>query len=161
MTSVPSCAGRCPGRCVVSGSRDHTTRLWDLRCRAETARLQGHTGPVTALAVLPDGRLASGSRDKAVRLWDLSGGAETVRLQGHDGPVTALAVLPDGRLASGSLDKTVRLWDLSGGAERRRREVSLHRRRRAGLCPETLRQGLPCRGPARAPPTTRACRDDP
>ena len=84
---------------------------------AELTRLEGHTGGVKSLVLLPDGRLASGSHDTTVRLWDLVHGAETSRLEGHTSDVTALAMLPDGRLASGSSDNTVRLWDLSTGTE--------------------------------------------
>ena len=69
---------------------------------AETARLEGHSGAVSALCVLPDGRLASGSDDGTIRLWDVQRGAETARLEGHSDWVSALCVLPDGRLASGS-----------------------------------------------------------
>jgi WD40 repeat protein len=83
----------------------------------ETARLDGHSAAVSALCVLPDGRLASGSADNTIRLWNLTRGAETARLKGHFDDVTALCVLPDGRLASGSSDNTMRLWDLTRGAE--------------------------------------------
>jgi hypothetical protein len=83
----------------------------------EIAHLEGHTGRVTALGLLPDGHLASGSADGTIRLWDLSSGAETSQLEGDSGGVTALWLLPDGRLASGSADGTIRLWDSSAGVE--------------------------------------------
>lgn len=76
--------------------------------------LKGHTAEVTALASLPDGKLASGSRDKTVRIW-----TDTTcvrRLTGHTAGVTSLAVLLDGNLASGSLDTTVRFWDADTGS---------------------------------------------
>ena len=68
---------------------------------------------MTALAVLPDGKLASGSAACEVCVWDTGSGACELTLAGHTGSVLALAVLPDGKLASGSWDKTVRVWDLS------------------------------------------------
>ena len=40
--------------------------------------LEVHSGPVLALAVLPDGRVASGSNDRTVRVWELGGGAASV-----------------------------------------------------------------------------------
>src|SRR5271166_5339666 len=79
--------------------------------------LEGHTGPVRAVAVTPDGcRAVSASDDQTLRLWDLSTGQTIRTLEGHTGPVYAVAVTPDGRCAvSASWDQTLRLWDLSTG----------------------------------------------
>ncbi|MBP9726692.1 MAG: protein kinase [Gammaproteobacteria bacterium] len=76
--------------------------------------LEGHTKPVRALAVLPNGQLASGSEDNTIKLWDARGGC-VATLAGHTSGVTALAALPNGQLASGSWDNTIKLWDARGG----------------------------------------------
>jgi len=82
----------------------------------------GHEGPVTSVAVTPDGRhVVSGSRDNTVRLWALATGKEVQRFTGHQSSVNSVAVTPDGRhVVSGSWDNTVRLWDLATGQEVRR-----------------------------------------
>jgi cytochrome c len=70
---------------------------------APAAELRGHGGPVRALAVSPDGRLAmSGSFDQSAILWDVEGGAALGVLRFHDGAVNAVAALPDGRFATGA-----------------------------------------------------------
>jgi len=68
--------------------------------------------PVSALAVLPGGRLAAGCDDSKVRIADVDAGVVAATLEGHSGSVAALAVLPNGVLASGSRDGTIRLWNV-------------------------------------------------
>ena len=79
--------------------------------------LQGHTAPIVALAVSPDGAtLASAAWDNTVRLWPLAGGAPRV-LEGHSQNVNGVAFTPDGKsVVSASYDLTVRIWPLDGGA---------------------------------------------
>ncbi|KAI5912223.1 DUF4062 domain-containing protein [Thauera sp. 2A1] len=117
---IPGISALCTSvRKKVAGSPATVLLPSTASLRLETALLgvlEGHGGDVSALAILPDGRLASGSIDHTIRLWDLSKGIESQVLEGHGGWVKALAVLPDGRLVSGSRDATIRLWDLAGGS---------------------------------------------
>ncbi|CAO4173048.1 c-type cytochrome [Methylorubrum populi] len=81
------------------------------------AQMRGHGGPVRALAVTQDGRLAiSGGFDQAAIVWGLDTGTALSVLRFHEGAVNAVAVLPDGRFASASEDGRIALWRL-GGAE--------------------------------------------
>ena len=75
-------------------------------------RLVGHTGPIFALSVSPDGQtLASASADRTVRLWDVAEGKERAMLLGHDQPVHGLAFGADRRtVVSAGLDGTARVW---------------------------------------------------
>jgi RNA polymerase sigma factor (sigma-70 family) len=83
--------------------------------------LKGHTDPILALAISPDGKtLASGGWDTTVRLWDVATGNELRTLDGHRNQVYTLAFAPDGKtLASGSWDRTVRLWNVATGKQLR------------------------------------------
>ena len=109
------------GKTIVSGSRDHTVKVWDLATDRELRTLKGHTDSVDAVAVTPDGcTIISGSRDKTVKVWDLASGRDLRTLRGHNRRVTAVAVTPDGcTIISGSRDKTAKVWDLATGRELR------------------------------------------
>jgi WD40 repeat protein len=103
--------------------------------------LQGHKGPVCAMAFTPDGsKLVSGSgdrfafdfgfggkpgtraktlgvRERAVKVWDLATMQEIVSLNGHTSPVRSLAISPDSTtIFSGSRDSTVRFWSVPDAA---------------------------------------------
>ena len=82
--------------------------------------LTGHTGPVTAVAIAPDGSwLATTSSDGTLRIWDAATGQPRATLTGHENPVTAVAIAPDGSwLATTSSDGTLRIWDAATGQPR-------------------------------------------
>ena len=84
------------------------TLLWPASAGAE---LRGHGGPVRALAVAADGRLAiSGSFDQSAILWNLDDGAALQVLRFHAGAVNAVAGLPDGRFLTGGEDGRIAVW---------------------------------------------------
>jgi cytochrome c len=102
------------GRVATAGA-DGRIALWSAGKQEPDTVLVGHTAPIAALAVSPDGTtLASASWDHTVRLWPLAGGASRV-LEGHTQNVNGVAFTPDGSaVVSVGYDLTVRIWPFSG-----------------------------------------------
>src|SRR5258705_8118085 len=102
-------------RAATAGA-DGRIAIWTAGNAQPDAVLEGHSAPIVALAVSPDGAtLASASWDQTVRLWPLAGGGARV-LEGHTQNVNGVAFEPDGRaLVSVSYDQSVRIWPVSGG----------------------------------------------
>ncbi|KAK7038199.1 WD40 repeat-like protein [Favolaschia claudopus] len=120
---------------IVTGSRDHTLRVWTLPKPGEAGYscfdegdpddaddnpyhrlfLEGHDHAVRALAAR--GRtLISGSYDCTVRVWDLVTGDCKWVLVGHTQKVYSVVLdIPRQQACSGSMDGTVRIWDLKTG----------------------------------------------
>ena len=104
------------GRAVTAGA-DGRIAIWSDGKQQPDTVLQGHTAPIVALGVSPDGAtLASAAWDNTVRLWPLAGGAPRV-LEGHTQNVNGVAFTPDGKaVVSAAYDLTLRIWPLDGGA---------------------------------------------
>ncbi|MCP2322907.1 WD40 repeat protein [Hamadaea flava] len=105
------------GRWVATCDVDDVLRAWD----PLTGRVLLRGTGVTALAALPDGRLAFGRTNGEVRLSAIPTPWQQPALRGHTGGVDQLTVAPDGTwLASVGGDETVRVWDLATATERAR-----------------------------------------
>ena len=104
------------GRVVTAGADAHIA-IWTQGKPDPDKVLDGHSGPIVALAVSPDGKwLASASWDHSVRLWPLDGGGAPRVLQGNAMNVNGVAFSPDGSdLVSAGYDTTLRIWQLAGG----------------------------------------------
>ncbi|NJN21803.1 MAG: DnaJ domain-containing protein [Leptolyngbya sp. RL_3_1] len=108
------------GNRLITGSHDHTVKIWNAEGRA-LKTLRDHDRPVCAVAVSGDGKwVASGGVDQAIRIWELRSGKLVQSFQGlfsgHSDTIAALAFHPNSPvLVSASHDRTVRLWDLKSG----------------------------------------------
>jgi WD40 repeat protein len=104
---------------LISGSEDHTIKVWDIATGQEIYTLTGHTGSVLTLVLTSDGKqVISGSADHTIKVWSLETGQEIYTLRGHQGIIPTLALSSDGKiLYSGSEDKTVKLWSLESQRE--------------------------------------------
>ncbi|KAG8743264.1 SCF ubiquitin ligase complex subunit cdc4 [Ceratobasidium sp. 414] len=117
---------------IVSGSRDHTLRVWNLpRSGYEHNEmvespgvegnpyhlrvLEGHSQVVRALAT--HGQTAvSGSYDTTLKVWNLITGECKWTLSGHTQKVYSVAIDSErNQVVSGSMDGTARIWSLVTG----------------------------------------------
>ena len=110
VTSVAVSPG---GEYILTGSEDHSGRLWNAQTGQLIRTLFGHSGRVNSVAFSPDGKQAiTSSNDNTTRIWDLETGRIVSSITGQGGVVGA-AFLPDGRSAliiNG--DNTAQLQDL-------------------------------------------------
>jgi WD40 repeat protein len=114
-TASVLCLQALPDGRIVSGSMDHTIRIWTRESDGDWSSevLAGHEIRVSCLQALPDDRIVSGSADSTIRIWTRGndGGWSSEVLRGNESSVTCLQALPDGRIISGSMDHTIRIWD--------------------------------------------------
>jgi WD40 repeat protein len=113
---------------IVSGSEDHTVRLWKRESNDWVERWRlNHHAVVRTLACTgpraPKNWLVTGTADGRVTRFDLDNltGEELRFNDHHSGAVTCVAISPDGKLcATGGEDRTIRVWDVEDGKLRRK-----------------------------------------
>lgn len=116
--SVNSVTFSADGKKIISGSSDHTIRIWNAQTGAAVGEpLRGHSERVTDVAISQDGKwIASAANDYTVRTWSMSTFSENHVFKGHSDWVTCVAFSPNGDyLISGSLDSTIRFWNVHTG----------------------------------------------
>jgi tetratricopeptide (TPR) repeat protein len=105
------------GKAVLTGSWDHTARLWDAATGRPIGSPMPHRSLVVAVAFSPDGKaVLTGSWDHTARLWDAATGRPIGPPMPHRSVINAVAFSPDGKaVLTGSEDHTARLWDAATG----------------------------------------------
>jgi len=97
----------------VSGSYDHTVRLWDVRTR-ENINTLNHEAPVEDVLVFPNGTIVASAGGPTVKIWDMLSGRLIHTLQNHQKTITSLALdFKRGRLFSAGLDHLVKIYTTS------------------------------------------------
>ncbi|KAI1707335.1 WD domain, g-beta repeat domain-containing protein [Ditylenchus destructor] len=92
---------------LVSGSRDCTVRVWNIRDGCCLRTLYGHVAAVRCVQF--DGcRIVSGGYDHRIIIWDVTNGDQIHVLEGHTNRVYSLLFDSERKLVvSSSLDTTI------------------------------------------------------
>ena len=118
-TAVTTLGFTPDARLLVSGSRDGTVRVWNVRTGLEeVAPLETQSG-VIALAVVPgQPKVAAVLEDRRLVLWDHGPQRRVVHLEAPERSVLrAVATSPDGRwVAAGGARRAIHVWQTSDGA---------------------------------------------
>lgn len=117
--AVKSVAFSPDGGRIITGSADHTAKIWDMASGEALLTLQGHSGSVNAACFSPDGvQLLTASGDGTARVWDAAHGKELLILKGPTNGILSAAFSSDGRrIVTGAQDGSARVWDASSGKE--------------------------------------------
>ncbi|XP_062986450.1 p21-activated protein kinase-interacting protein 1 [Elgaria multicarinata webbii] len=103
-------------RYVVTGSRDETIQIYDMRKKIEHGALMQHNGTITCLEFYGSAHLLSGAEDGFMCIWNTKRWECLKSIKAHKGHVTSLSIHPSGKLAlSVGTDKTLRTWNLVEG----------------------------------------------
>ena len=104
------------GRLVLSGSSDHTVRLWDTHVQQTVGKYRS-AAAVWDVSFCPIGYyFATASADRTVGVYSTDRMTPVRFMAGHGADTTCIAWHPNSTaLMSGSDDKTVILWDIRSG----------------------------------------------
>lgn len=82
------------GDIFITGSYDHTVKVWDVRVENSRSVLEvNHGKPVEDVIYLPSGGLIATAGGNSVKIWDLIGGGRMVySMESHNKTVTSVCV---------------------------------------------------------------------
>lgn len=112
-----------PDGTILAAAEGRRVGLYDAATGKPVATLDDHPGPLTTVAITPDGAtlLALGGRPGmfgSITAWDLASKSKRYELKGHSDTILGASLSPDGAtLATASYDRMVLLWDLGKRAE--------------------------------------------
>jgi small GTP-binding protein len=105
---------------LLSGSRDQTIKLWDIRNESLITTLpKGHNGSIMSVVFTSDdSEVIACSADSGISVWNLKSGKKIKDLSGHSGQVNSILLLEGKQqLLSASVDNTIKCWDIRNNKE--------------------------------------------
>lgn len=104
------------GQALVSGGRDATVRVWDVKSETASLVLTARDGISSVSVSLDMKYVAASCHDGSIHVWSMYNGELLDLLTGpggHGDSTYCMSFLPNStELVSGSLDRTVKLWAL-------------------------------------------------
>ncbi len=100
---------------LVTASRDHHARVWDLRTGGSRADLDGHTDELVTAGFNRAGtRVVTGGSDNTAQVWDAMTGERLEVLRGHASPVVFARFVPDGgRVVTADMNRFVKVFEVA------------------------------------------------
>lgn len=98
---------------IVTGSRDHSIKIWDTPTQTLMKTFLGHTASVLCLQY-NDFYIVSGSSDTSIKIWNIQTGEVIRTLNGHRAPVLDVRLNGD-EIFSCSKDYSIKKWSLDNG----------------------------------------------
>lgn len=98
---------------MISGSRDCSIKIWNIKTRQCIKTLSHHLRSVLCLdADLDKNIIVSGSSDNTILVWNYSKEKAIGELLGHTGSVVNVKIYDNKYIISCSKDSSIRIWDL-------------------------------------------------
>uniref|UniRef100_A0A336MGS4 Sterol regulatory element-binding protein cleavage-activating protein n=1 Tax=Culicoides sonorensis TaxID=179676 RepID=A0A336MGS4_CULSO len=100
------------GCTLLTGSQDHTIKVFRMETCSLLYTLHGHCGPITSLFIdqYQSGTAGSGSQDGLLCVWDIITGACVFKIDAHEDSIVSLACSPSYIISLG-LDERLRVWE--------------------------------------------------